>query len=66
MYSRNVKLTWPHEPLDAVMQIAVDDKEFLMNPLFEKHIRKLENWTVGEPIKKQYPELIPAMLDYQN
>ena len=66
MYSRNVKLTWPHEPLDSVMQSSVDEKEFTMNPLFEKHIRKLDSWTVGDPFKKQYAELVAAMLENQN
>lgn len=38
-----------------------DSGEVLMNPLFEKHVRTLGCWSVGEPFKERFPELAVAM-----
>lgn len=37
--------------------------EIVMNPLFEKHIRKLECWSVSEPFKERFPEFAAAIAD---
>lgn len=43
--NKSISINWPYDPSDALL--AVSDSEFILNPVFEKHIRRLSNWTVG-------------------
>jgi hypothetical protein len=61
LYARCARLNWPFEATDAVMPKGDNNGEILLNPLFEKHVRKLECWSVGEPFKERFPELAAAM-----
>ncbi|PVH77653.1 hypothetical protein DL98DRAFT_423430 [Cadophora sp. DSE1049] len=61
LYARCARLNWPFEPGEAVMPRPDDSGELLMNPLFEKRVRTLECWSVGEMFKARFPELASAM-----
>ncbi|KAL2826257.1 hypothetical protein BDW59DRAFT_161094 [Aspergillus cavernicola] len=58
LYSQNVTVNWPYEDMDCISTVT-DTARF--NPIFEKHVRKLDNWTVREPFKDYLPEMIPAI-----
>lgn len=32
--------------------------ETLLNPIFERHVRMLRNWTVGPHFREFYPEMV--------
>ncbi|KAL3481313.1 hypothetical protein BJX99DRAFT_163416 [Aspergillus californicus] len=59
-YSQNVTVNWPYEDMDCVSTTA-DGAEF--NPIFEKHVRKLDNWTVSPSFNNYFPEVMPAIYE---
>ena len=61
MYARCARLNWPYDAMDAVITIDGTDGEVALNPLFEKHARSLECWSVGESFKERFPELAAEM-----
>ncbi|KAE8345044.1 hypothetical protein BDV24DRAFT_159878 [Aspergillus arachidicola] len=58
LYSPNVSVNWPYDPMDTVMEV---ENGMILNPIFEKHIRKLENWNVSGPFKEYLPGLAAAI-----
>jgi hypothetical protein len=61
MYAGDVTVNWRHGAMAAVMLRSETSNELVMNPLFVGHARKLENWSVGDAFKKQFPELANFM-----
>lgn len=55
-YTGTLSVNWPYEPEDALLQTA-DSSELLINPVFERHLRRLQNWTLGEAFDRAYPQL---------
>ncbi|RYP76816.1 hypothetical protein DL771_001552 [Monosporascus sp. 5C6A] len=55
-YTTTLSLNWPYEPTDALLR-SPDGSELLINPVFERHLRRLENWTLGESFDKAFPQL---------
>ena len=55
-YMGTIRINWPYEPLDAILPLAQEDS-FTMNPVFERHIRKLESWSLGSAFAKTMPSL---------
>jgi hypothetical protein len=49
-------VNWPYDCEDAVMTSRGGD-ELEMSSIFEKHVRRLENWTVSPVFEAHYPEL---------
>lgn len=60
LYSQNITVNWPYEDMDTVSTHA---ENIQFNNIFEKHVRKLSNWTVSEPFKDYLPEMIPAIYE---
>ncbi|KAH6621311.1 hypothetical protein B0J18DRAFT_223447 [Chaetomium sp. MPI-SDFR-AT-0129] len=55
-FSSTLCLNWPYD--DAVVLLASPGGEELMiNPVFEQHLKRLENWTVGEAFERAWPGL---------
>ncbi|KAJ6032420.1 hypothetical protein N7540_003152 [Penicillium herquei] len=54
VYSTNVTVNWPYDAMDSILHT---DLGIIMNPIFEKHIQKLDNWTVSAQFKKALPGL---------
>lgn len=54
LYSPNVTVNWPYDPMDTVMEVP---NGMILNPIFEKHIRRLENWKVYGPFVDHLPGL---------
>ncbi|KAL4876846.1 hypothetical protein BJY04DRAFT_222694 [Aspergillus karnatakaensis] len=58
LYSQNVTVNWPYGEPDCITT-HMDRMEF--NPIFEKHVRKLDNWTVRSAFKDYLPEFTSAI-----
>lgn len=56
-YSRTVSCNWPHEPTDCLLHDTESD-ELIINPVFERHIRDLNNWSLGPAFAEAYPGLV--------
>ncbi|KAK0704993.1 hypothetical protein B0H67DRAFT_592885 [Lasiosphaeris hirsuta] len=55
-FTTTLRLNWPYEDVDALLQSPVGD-EIMINPVFERHLRRLENWTLGDAFHDAYPML---------
>lgn len=54
-YTITLSLNWPYEAQDTL--IAGDEGELAMNPVFERHLRDLNNWSLGPSFAKAFPVL---------
>lgn len=55
-YTVTLSLNWPYEDTDTLLQGPEND-ELMINPVFERHLRKLENWTLGDSFARALPML---------
>ncbi|KAL3427608.1 BZIP transcription factor [Phlyctema vagabunda] len=56
-FTTTLSLNWPYEPTDALLSSPETD-ELMINPIFERHLRKLENWTLGPAFARAMPGLV--------
>ncbi|CAI7645549.1 unnamed protein product [Penicillium pancosmium] len=54
LYSPNVTVNWPYDPMDAVKEV---ENGMILNPIFEKHIRRLKNWKLSSRFEEYLPGL---------
>lgn len=55
-YTTTISLNWPYEPMDTLLTIQGSD-ELGINPVFERHLRDLGNWSLGPAFAKAHPIL---------
>jgi hypothetical protein len=56
-FTTTLSLNWPYEPTDTLLSGSGDDGELVINPVFERHLRRLENWSLGSAFKVAFPTL---------
>ena len=54
-YTITLSLNWPYEAQDTL--IAGEEGEMAMNPVFERHLRDLDNWSLGPSFAAKFPML---------
>lgn len=55
-FTSTLSLNWPYEPTDTLLSSPEND-DLMINPVFERHLRKLENWSLGPAFTKTFPGL---------
>lgn len=55
-YTATLTLSWPYEDIDSIIQ-APGTEEWLINPVFERHLRNLDNWKLGDAFARAFPQL---------
>ncbi|KAM0220871.1 hypothetical protein ACHAPA_004325 [Fusarium lateritium] len=55
-FTTTLSLSWPYEETDTLLQNP-DSDELMINPVFERHLRKLDNWKLGDAFAKAFPTL---------
>ncbi|KAH8762874.1 hypothetical protein F5882DRAFT_415486 [Hyaloscypha sp. PMI_1271] len=55
-FTTTLSLNWPYEPTDTLLSSPEND-ELTINPVFERHLRRLENWSLGPAFAKAFPGL---------
>ncbi|MCJ1384171.1 hypothetical protein MMC17_007287 [Xylographa soralifera] len=55
-FTTTLSLHWPYEPKDVLVAIP-NSEELSMNPIFERHLRDLSNWSLGPAFATALPEL---------
>lgn len=55
-YTTTLSLNWPYDPSDTLLSLP-DSDELAINPVFERHLRDLNNWTLGPAFAKAFPML---------
>ncbi|KAJ5668455.1 uncharacterized protein N7477_007025 [Penicillium maclennaniae] len=58
LYSNYVRVNWPYDPMDAA---SPRGDVIVLNPIFEKHVRRSDNWTVSGQFKEYLPEMAAAI-----
>ncbi|KAM3078153.1 hypothetical protein ACMFMF_004562 [Clarireedia jacksonii] len=58
-FTSTLSLNWPYEPTDTLLSAGAggDDDELVINPVFERHMRRLENWSLGPAFASAFPGL---------
>ncbi|KAF3482528.1 uncharacterized protein GIQ15_05287 [Arthroderma uncinatum] len=56
-YTTGLSLNWPYEPTDTLLA-TTDSDELIINPVFERHLRDLNNWSLGTLFATTYPHLV--------
>ena len=56
-YTTTLSLNWPYEPTDTLISMP-DSDELSINPVFERHLRDLNNWSLGPAFAKAFPMLV--------
>ncbi|CAL8575755.1 hypothetical protein XPA_001659 [Xanthoria parietina] len=56
-YTSTLSLNWKYEPCDTLLSISSEGggQELSINPVFERHLRDLSNWTLGPAFEKAFP-----------
>lgn len=55
-FTSALRVNWPYEDTDALLQ-SPDSNELMINPVFERHVRRLENWTLSDAFAAAFPGL---------
>ncbi|KAI9837130.1 MAG: hypothetical protein M1837_003126 [Sclerophora amabilis] len=59
-FTTTLSLNWPYEPTDTLISSSESD-EVSINPVFERHLRNLGNWSLGPAFAKAFPDLIESV-----
>jgi hypothetical protein len=57
VYGSSFRIRWQHDPAHVLITVDEQSKAVITNPIFEDHIRHLENWALGERFRKRFPEI---------
>jgi hypothetical protein len=55
-YTHTLTLSWPYHDTDTLLQSPYSG-ELMINPVFERHLRNLDNWKLGEAFARALPML---------
>ncbi|KAJ5332345.1 uncharacterized protein N7506_006128 [Penicillium brevicompactum] len=55
-FTCDLSVNWPYEATDCLLS-AGDSDELVINPVFERHMRNLSNWSLGPCFAKTFPAL---------
>lgn len=55
-YTTTVSVNWPYEARDTLLTIP-GTEELAINPVFERHLLDLGNWSLGPTFAKAHPAL---------
>lgn len=56
-WTRTISVNWPYEATDCLLSTP-ESEELLINPVFERHMRNLNNWSLGREFADAYPSLV--------
>ena len=61
-WTNTLSVNWPYDDPYVLIQTpgssnGLDKPELTINPVFDQHVRNLDNWTVGPQFKNRFPEL---------
>ncbi|KAK5661505.1 hypothetical protein OQA88_11409 [Cercophora sp. LCS_1] len=61
-WTSTLRVNWPYEDVDVLLRSPIggngeEEEELVINPVFERHLRRLENWTLGDVFNDAFPGL---------
>lgn len=55
-WTQTLRINWSYDP-DKVLLVNNQTKDVSLNPVFEQHLRRLPNWTLGPRFSQLFPSL---------
>lgn len=55
-FTRTLSVNWPYEATDCLLSTS-DHEDLIINPVFERHFRNLDNWSLGPSFAEAYPHM---------
>ncbi|KAK2624322.1 hypothetical protein QTJ16_006272 [Diplocarpon rosae] len=55
-FTTTLSVNWPYEPTDTLLS-SVEGEDLVINPVFERHLRRLDNWSLGPAFAQAFPGL---------
>lgn len=55
-FTNGISVNWPYDDADCLLSTN-NQEEPIVNPVFERHIMRLENWSLGPLFVEAYPDL---------
>ncbi|OAQ88741.1 BZIP transcription factor [Purpureocillium lilacinum] len=55
-FTTTLRLCWPYDETDTLLLVP-DSDEVVINPVFERHLRSLDNWRLGDRFVRAFPSL---------
>jgi hypothetical protein len=55
-FTTTLNVNWPYEPTDTLLS-SPESEDLMINPVFERHLRRLDNWSLGPAFSKAFPGL---------
>ncbi|KAK2594865.1 hypothetical protein QQS21_007415 [Conoideocrella luteorostrata] len=55
-YTTTLRVNWPYEETDTLLMLP-DSPDVIINPVFERHLRNINNWTLGSAFARAFPAL---------
>lgn len=56
-FTTTMSVNWPYEPEDSLLA-SMEGEELVINPVFERHLRRLDNWSLGPAFAQAFPGLV--------
>lgn len=56
-FTRTLSVNWPYEATDCLLSTG-DADNLIINPVFERHFRNLDNWSLGPAFAEAFPQLV--------
>ena len=56
-FTSELSVNWPYDTVDCLLSTSEKDDP-VINPVFERHIRRIENWSVGPAFADAFPDLV--------
>ena len=56
-FTETISINWPYEATDCLLSTTTNSDDLLINPVFERHFRNLNNWSLGPAFAEAYPEM---------
>ncbi|KAK4946951.1 hypothetical protein LTR10_014093 [Elasticomyces elasticus] len=56
-FTNDLSVNWPYDPVDCLLSTSAKE-DSVINPVFERHVRRLENWSVGPGFAEAFPALV--------
>lgn len=56
-FTRTLRVNWPYEATDCLLSTG-DADNLIINPVFERHLRNLDNWSLGPAFAETFPQLV--------
>jgi hypothetical protein len=55
-YTSTLSVNWPYEATDCLLSTS-ESEELTINPVFERHVMRLENWSLGPAFARAHPAM---------